>query len=135
MDKVLIFCDGGARGNPGPAAIGVVIKSPDGKTVKEISRKIGRATNNVAEYKAVLAALGWILENQPANIIEFYLDSELVTRQLNGQYKVKDTDLKPLYYKIRELVFSSGRAVIFKHVRREENLEADRLVNEELDRA
>jgi len=135
MDKVLIYCDGGARGNPGPAAIGIVVKSSGGKIIQEISRKIGRAINNVAEYKAVLAALDWVWENELADSVEFYLDSELVTRQLNGQYKVRDADLKPLYYRIREAVFSSGRAITFKHIRREENHQADTLVNKELDLA
>lgn len=131
MDKVDIFTDGGARGNPGPAAVGVVVLTDCGRFV--LSKSIGEATNNIAEYSAVIEALKLVRENSIICDLNFYLDSELVVKQLNGEYKVKDEKLKKLYFEIREFVISYPKTVTFSHIPREKNKEADALVNEALD--
>jgi len=132
--KIIIYSDGGARGNPGPAGIGCVIQTDN---VKEISRYIGEATNNQAEYQAVIEALKWVQENiqESDKEIEFYLDSELVVEQLNQRYKLKNEGLKPLFWQIRELVMRLGGRVTFAYIPREQNKEADRLVNQAIDKA
>ena len=124
--------DGGARGNPGPAAIAAVVMDGDGAVLEERSEAIGTTTNNVAEYRALLlgieraAALG-------ASRLELLGDSELIVRQVSGDYKVKDPTLRDLHRQVHEaLKRFDGWSI--RHVRREENAEADRLVNEELDR-
>lgn len=134
MDKITVNCDGGSRGNPGPAAIGVVIKDTGGKAIHKISQKIGIATNNVAEYSAVLAALEWIGKNHSLADLEFNLDSELIVKQLKGEYKIKDLKLKKLYYALREKILIMGREPRFNHISREKNHEADLLVNQALDK-
>jgi ribonuclease HI len=129
--KLILHVDGGARGNPGPAAIGVVISGPDGELLDELAETIGTATNNVAEYRAVLlgveraAALG-------AREIEIINDSELVARQLTGAYKVKHPAMKPLYEQAVAALrqFDSWR---IRNVPRAENAHADQLVNAALD--
>jgi ribonuclease HI len=124
--------DGGARGNPGPAAIAAVVQDGDGEVLEEQSAAIGRATNNVAEYRALLlgieraAALG-------AKRLELVGDSELVVRQVKGDYKVKDETLRELHRQVREALRGFDQWSI-RHVRRDQNAEADRLVNEELDK-
>lgn len=133
-NKYKIFTDGGSRGNPGPAAIGVVIFDlEDNKKIHEISKCIGSATNNIAEYSAVEAAIDWVKEQSDHATTEFYLDSELVQRQLIGQYKVKDPSLRQIFLRVREKVISLGGQITFIHVRREQNAEADTLVNKALD--
>ena len=125
--------DGGARGNPGPAAIAAVVQDGDGEVLEERSETIGPATNNVAEYRALLlgieraAALG-------AKRLELIGDSELIVRQVKGEYKVKDEALRELHSKVREALEGFEEWSI-RHVRRDDNAEADRLVNEALDRA
>lgn len=132
--KLKIFTDGGSRGNPGEAAIGVVIfNQENGKKLTEISNRIGKATNNVAEYSAVLEALDWIEKNAEAPKMEFILDSELVTKQLSGEYKVRDENLKKIYYQVREKIIALGGVSTFTAVKREKNREADALVNKALD--
>lgn len=134
MPKVLIYTDGGARGNPGPAGAGAVIY--DGKKlIAELKKYLGEATNNVAEYEALILALSDAKKkNLVSRSIEIRMDSELIVKQMKGEYKVKDKNLKVLNGKVRELLqdFSS---VAFVHVRREENKEADALVNEAIDEA
>lgn len=130
--NLIIFTDGGARGNPGPAAIGAVIYGQDREVLAEISEYIGETTNNQAEYRAVIAALDKARE-LGASELAFYLDSLLVVEQLNGRYKVKNQDLAPLFIKIHNARLSFKR-VSFAHVPREENKAADRLVNLALDR-
>jgi len=128
------YSDGGARGNPGPAGIGAVIKKIDSgqeKTEKELKEYIGEATNNQAEYKAVIMALEYLVTID-AKDVECILDSELVVRQLKQEYKVKDPELAKLFLKIWNLTTQIGK-VEFRHVRREYNKEADRLVNEAID--
>jgi len=132
MDKLIINTDGGSRGNPGPAGVGVVFANELEVTVAEFKEYIGQATNNVAEYKALILALENVQKFKYKEI-ECRLDSELVVKQLNGQYKVKDSGLKPLFDRVQELAFF--KPISFKHVRREKNKLADKLVNEALDEA
>ncbi len=129
--KLIIYTDGGARGNPGPAAIGAVLKDKSGKAVAEISVYIGETTNNQAEYRAVIAALEKA-KKLGGSELEFFLDSELVVKQLNREYKVKDKNLAPLFLKIYNLLTGFKKA-IFKHIPREFNKEADALVNKAID--
>jgi ribonuclease HI len=131
LEKVVVNVDGGARGNPGPAAIAAVVQAPGGEVLEERGERIGKATNNVAEYKALLlgieraAALG-------AGEVELVGDSELVVRQVKGEYKVKDATMRKLHAEVKRALepFESWS---IRHVRREQNAEADRLVNEVLD--
>lgn len=132
-NKLTIYTDGGARGNPGPAGIGCVILDEQGNVADEISQYIGETTNNQAEYKALLAGLVKAKE-LGAKEIEFFLDSELVVKQLNREYRVKDKDLACLFVQAYNLTLGFKR-VIFKHIRREKNELADRLVNLALDKA
>ncbi len=133
MQRLLVWTDGGARGNPGPAGIGVVMTDPSGQLVDEIAEYIGEATNNQAEYRALIRALARARE-LGANDLEIHMDSELVVRQLNGQYKVKNANMKPLFGEAQGLLKGFARCTI-KHVRREANAEADRLVNQAIDAA
>lgn len=128
-----IYTDGGSRGNPGPAAIGAVVGD------KEYAEYIGIATNNVAEYAAVIFALKkakQLIGSKKADetIIEVRLDSELVARQLNREYKIKEPDLKPLFVDVLNLVLEFKK-VVFVHIPREQNRRADALVNRALDEA
>ncbi|MBI5621598.1 ribonuclease HI family protein [Candidatus Falkowbacteria bacterium] len=129
----IIYTDGGARGNPGPAGIGVVVLDSHKKVIAEYREYIGEATNNQAEYRAVLLALAKA-KDLGAREIDFYLDSELVVKQLNQEYKVKDQDLGVLFVKIWNQLPDFQR-VRFSHVRREQNRRADRLVNQVIDAA
>jgi len=132
-EKLTIFTDGGARGNPGPAGIGAVILGERGKAVAKISKYIGETTNNQAEYKALIAALTKAKELGACEL-EVFLDSELVVKQLNREYRVKDKDLAPLF--VQAYNISLGfKKIVFKHVSREKNMLADKLVNLALDRA
>ena len=137
--KLVIFTDGGARGNPGPAAVGVVIKTETGQILHTISRTIGETTNNVAEYQGVIAALTWLRNNltikqfNNETIFQFFLDSKLVVNQLNGLYKVKENHLRELLLKVRQLEQEAGGDIFYNLIPREKNWEADRLVNEALD--
>jgi ribonuclease HI len=134
IHKVVVHVDGGARGNPGPAAVGAVVTAPDGgEPLAEKGVYIGEATNNVAEYRAVL--LGLELARQlGAREVEVINDSELVARQIGGQYKVKHAGLRPLFVEtMRELREFERWSV--RNVRRESNERADQLVNEALDEA
>jgi ribonuclease HI len=130
MSQYSIYSDGGARGNPGPAAIGVVI-SQDNKIVATISRCIGETTNNQAEYQAIIAGLEKAIELK-AETVECFLDSELVVKQLRHEYKVKNKELATLFVKAYNLSLQIKK-VRFNHVPREENKAADKLVNEALD--
>jgi ribonuclease HI len=131
--RLVVHVDGGARGNPGPAAIGVVVSDTDGEVLDELAEPIGVATNNVAEYRAVLrgleraAALG-------AREVEIVNDSELVARQLTGAYKVKHPSMKPLYEQAISALHGFERWQ-FRSVPRAENARADALVNAALDAA
>jgi len=131
--RLIVNVDGGARGNPGPAAIAAVVQDPDGAVLEEHRELIGEATNNVAEYRALLlgveraAALG-------ASELELVGDSELVVRQVSGEYKVKDATLRELNAQVRRALQGFERWSI-RHVRRDQNAAADALVNAALDAA
>lgn len=127
------FIDGGARGNPGPAGYGVRIERPDGTLVAELHGALGIATNNVAEYHGLIAALTYLIEHG-CRTAEIRSDSELLVRQMRGEYRVKNTSLKPLFEQARGLVGQLDRVRI-EHVRRDENAEADRLANLAMDDA
>ena len=134
--ELVIYCDGGARGNPGPAAIGAVVLDPstDPPTrLATVSERIGVATNNVAEYRALVAALEAAREF-PARRVRIRADSQLIVRQLEGRYRVKQAHLRPYYERARELL-SEYEDVELTHVPREQNTEADALVNAALDLA
>jgi ribonuclease HI len=131
--KLVLHVDGGARGNPGPAAIGVVVSEPGGEVLDELAERIGEATNNVAEYRAVLRGLERARELQ-ATEVEIVGDSELVARQLAGAYKVKHPALKPLYEQAVAALRGFDSWSI-RNVPRAENAEADALVNAALDAA
>jgi len=135
MKKIIINTDGGAIGNPGPAGIGVVIKGEARE--KKYSEKIGNGTNNQAEYKALIFALKktkLLFGKKNAKNIEVdcYLDSELLVKQLNGEYKIKEKDLKPLFIEVWNLK-TEFKNVKFIHVPREQNKEADDLVKKAID--
>ncbi len=123
--------DGGSRGNPGPAAVGVVLAAPDGQVVAEVAQRIGHATNNVAEYQAVLLGLARARE-LGATEVELINDSELVARQLTGAYKVKHPSMKPLHQQALGLL-AGFDAWSIRTVPRADNARADELVNEALD--
>jgi ribonuclease HI len=131
--KVIVHVDGGSRGNPGPAAAGAVLETPDGDLLDEASRTIGRATNNVAEYRGLLLGLDRARE-LGATEVEVINDSELVARQVNGVYKVKHPDMKPLHAQARAVLGGFERWSI-RSVPRAENAHADALVNAALDAA
>ncbi len=129
--RLITFTDGGARGNPGPAALGVVIKDTSGKTISGYGKYLGEQTNNFAEYSALISAMQTAKE-LGATEIECIMDSELVTKQMNRQYKVKEPTLQKLYIQAYNLS-TQFKKVIFKHTRRENNKEADAWVNKSLD--
>lgn len=127
-----LFSDGGSRGNPGQAAVAAILEDPvHGRVLKEYKDRIGIETNNVAEYRALIEGLKMAKNYQPNRLI-CHLDSELIVRQLNGQYQVKMPTLKPYYDEIQELV-SEMPDVVFTHIPREDNYRADALVNQALD--
>jgi ribonuclease HI len=132
MKKIIINTDGGARNNPGPAGIGVVISDPEGNILETYKEHIGDATNNIAEYRALIAGLKHAKRFE-AEEIECRLDSELVVKQVTGVYKAKDEGMKEMLQIVREMVFF--KPIEFVHVRREKNKLADKLVNEALDEA
>jgi ribonuclease HI len=133
MNKIIAYCDGGSRGNPGPSAIGVYIP----QLKKEYSKFLGKATNNEAEYQAAIFALKKIKhliggEKADKSEVELRMDSELIVNQLSGKYKIKEKDLIPFFIEIWNLKQDFGK-VNFIHIPREENKKADWLVNRELD--
>ncbi len=130
---IVAYIDGGARGNPGPAGYGVSIQSADGQVLDELYGGLGIATNNVAEYNGLLAALQWALDHE-ARRVHVRADSELLVKQMRGEYKVRNPGLQPLYVRAR-LLAAQLDDVKFEHVRREYNKEADRLSNLGMDEA
>jgi len=135
--KVRIYTDGGARGNPGPAGIGAVIidldQGKEGETLATVSKYIGKTTNNQAEYQAVISGLKEAADLK-AQEVEIVSDSELLVKQCNGEYKVKDSDLAKLFMEVYNLQ-QNFKKIIFNHTLRTGNKEADRLVNEAIDKA
>lgn len=138
MEHFIIYTDGGARGNPGPAGAGAAIQDASGVTIAEVSEYLGDVkTNNEAEYQAVILALQRLkaavgAKRAKAAVIEFRMDSELVVRQLNGRYKVREARLKALFADVWNARLDCGE-VSFTHIPREQNKEADRLVNQAID--
>lgn len=132
-DALIAYIDGGARGNPGPAGFGVRIERPDGPLVHELSESIGVATNNVAEYRGLIAALEWALAHGEKTLV-VRSDSLLLVQQMLGNFKVKHAGLRPLHAKAMLLAHQIGR-VTYQHVRREANTHADRLANAAMDDA
>jgi ribonuclease HI len=131
VSRVTVNVDGGARGNPGPAAIGVVLRDGDGEVLEEVGEKIGAATNNVAEYRALIRGIE-LAKAHDADDLELIGDSELVVRQVEGRYKVKNAGMKELHGEVLRALRGFDSWSI-RHVRRKENADADRLVNEALD--
>ena len=125
--KVEIFIDGGARGNPGPAGVGVVILDGAGKKIRDLSKYIGEATNNIAEYSALLYGLEEALILR-ADEIKINLDSELVAKQLSGEYRVKDANIRPLFERALNML-KGFKGFEINHIDRSKNKEADKLVN------
>ena len=131
---ITAYIDGGARGNPGPAGYGVRIENEAGDVIAELHGGLGVATNNVAEYNGLLAALRWAVDRGERDVL-VRADSELLVKQMRGEYKVKHPGLQPLCARARLLVMEIGGNVRFEHVRRELNKEADRLSNLGMDEA
>ena len=130
-NKAVIWVDGAARGNPGPAAIGATIKDEQGRLITTISRRIGTTTNNQAEYRAIIAALEEAIK-LGARHVKLNSDSELVVRQITGRYRVKNAALKPLYQQVKQLQGLTESFTI-THIPRQQNTEADKLTNAALD--
>jgi len=133
MRRLVIYADGAARGNPGPAGIGVVIENERGRVLKEVSQFVGRKTNNQAEYMALIQGLEAAAEYR-ADAVLIRLDSELLVRQLRGEYKVKSPLLKPLRNKVQKLL-ARYKVVGIEHIERQYNRAADRLANQAIDAA
>jgi len=129
---ITAYCDGGSRGNPGPAGFGVYIEDAHGKAVAQLSEYVGRKTNNFAEYSGLLAALHFALE-QGYGRLKVVSDSELMVKQIKGQYRVNSPELRPLYDEAKRRIARLDRFEI-QHVLREKNRHADRLANEAMDR-
>ena len=137
-NKIAIYSDGGARGNPGPAACAFIVKKGEG-IIQKSSKFLGEATNNVAEYSGAIEALKWLSENSPvlkdiSGPIEFYMDSELVVKQIIGDYKVKNIKLGVLNSEVLTLLKKIPTKILFINVPRSKNKTADLLVNQELDK-
>ncbi len=126
-----VYCDGGSRGNPGPAAYGFVIKK-NGQIRKTGFGYLGIETNNFAEYTALIEALTWLQKDYPGEDLRVFLDSKLVVSQMSGIYKVKNAKIRDLVVKVRQLEPTFGK-IIYQYIPREQNKEADRLVNRALD--
>lgn len=132
-----VYTDGGARGNPGPAAIGVFICNEKGESLARFGKYLGETTNNVAEYTAVIDALEWLGQHKSlvhSQSITFYLDSQLVVSQINGVYRVKNPTLRNLLFSVRQKEYQLGANVQYIYIPREKNREADKLVNIALDK-
>lgn len=138
MKQLHLYTDGGARGNPGPAGIGIYVC--EGKTVVlEHAEYLGTHTNNWAEYQGLLRGLEEIVRQYGAKLhdiqVQVHMDSELIIKQMKGEYRVKDAELKKQYSKVRALIETAIPHISFAHVRREQNSIADRLANEAMDKA
>lgn len=137
MQALLLHTDGGARGNPGPAAAGIIFHDPHGTPLASFSKYLGVTTNNQAEYQALLLALDHLQNHlasfPPVSQLQIFLDSELIVHQLNGIYKIKHPQIIPLVQQIRQQISQFTFPVTFTHVPRSQNQDADRLVNQELD--
>lgn len=139
MTKIFhIYTDGGARGNPGPAAIGFMLTDSNNQTVVKMGKYLGRTTNNVAEYLAVIESFKWIINNLQTKsteniVLKFFSDSQLVVNQITGRYRVKDSKLKLLIIEVKKLEKQICGKIVYSLIPREKNFEADALVNQTLD--
>lgn len=136
MAKIQIFTDGGSRGNPGPAALGVYITDSKDKEIAKIGKKIGDTTNNVAEYSAIIEAFAWVLVNKDKHAISevhFFMDSQLAYSQIVGLYQVKNERIRNFIFEIRQKEAELGVPVFYNHIFREKNKNADLMVNLALD--
>ena len=131
-NRITLYGDGGSRGNPGPSASAFICYQGD-SVIHEGTRFLGVKTNNFAEYTCVIMAFEWLLESDIKSDVTFYLDSELITKQIKGEYRVKSPNLLPLYREAIRLISSYSGTVTFASVPREKNSEADKLVNQTLD--
>lgn len=132
--KLIVHADGGSRGNPGEAAYGFVVYDETKQKLYEEGKRIGVNTNNVAEYSGIVAALRWIKEHaKNTKTVAFFLDSQLAVEQLNGRYKVKNENLRNLFFTAKALESETGIETTYTHVMRELNKDADRMVNLALD--
>lgn len=131
-EKIIIYTDGGSRGNPGPAGIGVVLYNEKKERIAEISKYLGVTTNNQAEYTALIEGLKKA-KDLGAKEVNVFMDSELVVKQLKHEYKVKNKDLAPLFLQVYNLSLNFSK-ISFTHVYREHNSEADKLANEAMDK-
>jgi ribonuclease HI len=129
---IIAYIDGGARGNPGPAGYGVRIEDENGELIDEFNGFLGTSTNNVAEYNGLVAALRYA-EQRGHRVVRIKSDSELLVKQMRGEYRVKNAGLQPLYQQARAIAASLER-IVYEHVRREQNTHADRLANLAMDR-
>jgi len=137
MSKIAIFTDGGARGNPGPAALGVFIEDEKHRELARIGKTLGEATNNAAEYAAILEGFNWALANKEKFNIEslnFYMDSQLAYSQLSGLYKVKNPKIREFVFEIRKIEAELKIPIFYSHIPREKNTKADFMVNQALDK-
>lgn len=138
LNKIInIYTDGGSRGNPGEAALGTYIEDESGTELKSIGKTIGIATNNVAEYSAIIEGLRWIRDNKNKNPqiirINFFMDSNLAASQLNGLYRIKNSNLRELFFEAKKIEAEINIPIYYQHIPREENKKADKLVNLALD--
>ena len=136
MAEIIIFTDGGSRGNPGPAALGVYITNTKNEVLAKIGEYLGITTNNVAEYSAIIKGLSWAIENkknQEITKIHFYMDSQLACSQLNGLYKIKNNNIRTMVFEIHKKEAELAVPIIYTHIRRENNKQADFMVNVALD--
>jgi ribonuclease HI len=136
MSKISIFTDGGSRGNPGPAALGVFIEDENKQELARIGKRIGDETNNVAEYSAIVEGFNWVLENKDKfdiQSINFYMDSQLACSQLIGLFKVKNPKIREFVFEIRQKEMELKVPIFYTHIPREENFKADFMVNLALD--
>lgn len=137
LASINVFTDGGSRGNPGESALGVYIETIDKKEIYSVGKRIGINTNNIAEYSAIAEALRWIKNNldnlESLKMINFFMDSNLAVNQLNGLYKIKNSNIRIIYFEIKTIESEIKIPIIYKHIPREQNKNADRQVNLALD--
>jgi len=131
----IVYTDGGSRGNPGEAAYGFVVYDSERKIIKEQGTRIGINTNNVAEYSAIISALKWVSENSEIEnpLVHVFMDSQLATMQLKGIWKIKNENIRNFFFTIKSLEQSIGGKISYTHIPREQNKEADKMVNLALD--
>jgi ribonuclease HI len=137
MKKIVCYTDGGSRGNPGPSGVGVVVEDGKGNVLREHAEFIGNATNNYAEYHAVASALNLLIKKFGKKTklmeVEIRMDSELVKKQLSGEYQIKEPGLVPHFIEIHNMQVANFPKLTFRHIPREKNKHADRLANEAMD--